>query len=125
MKNNAMFRFTFEFEVWTPVVDGQSVSYTKLRDDVGHVTKAGSGAVNLACEESLSLGAVVRNLRDDRGTSLQSVNDAAYDLFVNTAEPEFDGFSHVIGWRHTLRRSAPRDVVQAIKDAAASAAAGG
>lgn len=109
MNHLTTFRFLFSLEVWQPVIDGTTVTYAKLKDEKAHVTRSGTGGVTLVCADPIAIGSVVRNLRDRDGTPLQSVADSTYDLHVHTSEPELDPFSRVVGWRHALKRTAPRD----------------
>lgn len=115
MRTDMLFRFNFSFESWVAVLDGNNVDYVRAGSEMGTVVSS-AGAMTLSAKDQLPIGSQVRNLKDKKGTPILVLNGVEYPAYVHRAEPQFSPFSELIGWRHTLKREQPRDLVKMVAD---------
>lgn len=107
---SGVFKPLFTYEYWVPVVVNDEVEYRLDHSGSAVVIPAGAGgSLGLVTDAQLSPGSVIRNLKDRAGTPLLVADDVPYDMYVHTADFALDLFSRVSQWRHTLRRTPPRD----------------
>lgn len=109
MKVHLAFEFNFTFDTWAPLVDGGlGVTWAYDTSATALVTQQGGGMA-LVTLEPIVIGHQVRNLKDRVGNSILVVGGEEYPMYVNTSDPQFDPYSQLIGWKHSLRRDSPRD----------------
>lgn len=118
MKVNAFTKFPFPFEVYVPVLNGTTTTYVKVRDDKAIIQRSNSGGINLFSRKPMAIGSVVRNLCDVDGLNLQDVDGTQYDLYVQTSEPDFNIFGQTVAWKHSLKRTMPKDFAALLAKAA-------
>lgn len=116
MMLTAVFKYTFPFEVYKPVVDGTLTTWVKERDDVGSFLPGSANSMYLTCKEPIDIGSAIRNLTDFKGNPITNVGGASYDLYVQSMIPQMDPYGLLVAWRHTLRDSLPRDFEQLLLD---------
>lgn len=110
MRVDTIFKFHFPFEYWTLVTDTNgSTSFVKQYDAMGLLLPQGPTAMGLIAKDQMAIGMQVKNIYDRSGTLITAVGGVGYPMYVNEAEPQFDPFSNVVAWRHTLRRRPPRE----------------
>lgn len=111
MKVNTYFKYNLPFESWVATAsDSGAVSYQYGKDDLGIVMAGGAGSMYLVAEDQLPTYSQVRNLKDASGQDILEVNGTTYPMYVFDATPQFDPFSNIVGWRHTLRKNPPTNL---------------
>lgn len=113
MKLLTAFKFRMTFEYWRAVVSGSTQSYQKVDDLRGSLLPSGGGFA-LYCHRQLPIGAQIRNAYDRRGNPILEVDGAPVYLYVNQADPQFDIYGTLVGWRHVLKREPSRTVNQIV-----------
>lgn len=100
-------RSLLPFDYYRQVVNGQVVTYEKAGSGQGYLTSSIRTWILVATIQ-LPVGTVVRNLKDAKGTALQTAaNGEDFDLFVNSSSPVLDNNSVSTGWRHVLSQNDP------------------
>lgn len=115
MRIDTAFEFNFRFDYWTPVINGESVTYQLQQGNVAGLVVGQNGGMAVVSKEPLGIGGQVRNLKDRRNNPVLVLNGIEYPMYVHTSDPQFSPYGELTAWRHLLRREPPRNALDLLE----------
>lgn len=104
------------FEVYSPVVDGntQTVSWILKDTGTGNIDPHTGGDIDLYSKVAYRPGSAIRNLVDTAGVNMFSVDGSAYQMFVVSIMPLVGLDGRVDGYMHRLSTRLRESTIQVL-----------
>lgn len=118
MKTTQLFRFDNTYDVYTAVYEQDLLSgelngtFTFSETGLGLIIPGPVGTVYLNTYDTYPLRSAIRNVRDRNGNVVFAIDGDEYDMYVIDANPQYDAFGSIVGWRHSLQRTIPKSLTE-------------
>lgn len=117
MRSDALVAFKDTFDTYKRVgtqdpVSGEMVIGYELDETgaKGRLIPQSNGQLVLVTRDPVDQYSALRNVRDRAGNPTFVESGEEYDMYVIDVLPQYDAFGIIVAWRHTIKRSLPREV---------------
>lgn len=129
MRADAILKMRDTFDVYFRLINQDTISGEQVvtwepesQNNHGLIIPGAQGGMYLMTRAPINLNRAIANVRDRAGTQAFVIDGEPYVMYVTDLLPQYDPFGFIVGYKHTLKKSLPREVDAAISSLSLSAA---